>query len=145
MRELFAKFSRAMASALGHPAAFVTAVAFVLVWAAMGPVLGFSERWQLLINTGTTIVTFLVVFIIQTTQNRDARAVHLKLDELLHVMSRARNKLIDCEELSDKELCVLEDEFRRIHDMSPDERERTASARNRAPGEAAQKSDHVTS
>jgi low affinity Fe/Cu permease len=144
VRELFAKAARAVAGALGTPYAFALALTAVVVWAILGPFLDFSDSWQLVINTSTTIITFLVVFLIQSTQNRDSRAVHLKLDELLHVMSKARNKLIDCEELSDQELSELEAEFRRIHDMSPDERERTVGARKSALGAAAQKSDRLT-
>lgn len=144
MRQLFAKAARAVAGALGTPYAFVLALTAVIVWASLGPVLDFSDSWQLVINTSTTIITFLVVFLIQSTQNRDARAVHLKLDELIYVMSKARTKLIDAEELSDQELSELEAEFRRIHDMDPDERERTVSARKRAPSGPAQRSDHAT-
>jgi low affinity Fe/Cu permease len=103
-----------VANAIGTPYAFAVALGIVIVWAFFGPVFGFSETWQLLINTGTTIVTFLVVFLIQTTQNRDSKAIHLKLDELIHVISRARDRLIDAEDLTDEELEELEREFKRL-------------------------------
>lgn len=114
MRHHFSRFARAVSAALGTPYAFACAVAAVVLWAALGPAFGFSESWQLVINTGTTIVTFLVVFLIQTAQNRDSKAVHLKLDELVHVISNARDQLIDCEELTDAELATLEEEFRQL-------------------------------
>ena len=85
-----------------------------MVWALTGPTFHFSDTWQLIINTGTTIVTFLMVFLIQNTQNRDAKAVHLKLDELIRALKGARNKLVDLEELSDDELNNLEQQFTRI-------------------------------
>jgi low affinity Fe/Cu permease len=86
----------------------------VIVWAILGPVFGFSDTWQLVINTGTTIITFLVVFMIQNTQNRDSKALHIKLDELIRAMKGARNGIIDSEDLSDEELSRLEKEFARI-------------------------------
>ena len=108
IKTAFARFARAVAAAMGSPHAFVIALLAVVLWAAVGPLFGFSSEWQLVINTGTTIITFLVVFIIQSTQNKDAKAVHLKLDELIHVISKARNRLIDCEDLSDDELAKLD-------------------------------------
>jgi low affinity Fe/Cu permease len=111
MNELFRKFAHRMSEALGSPLAFIAAVLVVVTWALTGPVFGFSETWQLVINTGTTIVTFLMVFVIQNTQNRDIRALHLKLDELLRAMEGARNSLIDLEDLSDDELARLAQEF----------------------------------
>lgn len=114
MRSGFSKIARSVSNALGTPYAFVAALAVVVIWAALGPFAGFSETWQLLINTGTTIVTFLVVFLIQTSQNRDAKAVHLKLDELIFVISKARNRLIDCEDLTDEELDQLDAEFKKL-------------------------------
>jgi low affinity Fe/Cu permease len=86
----------------------------VLVWGITGPLFGFSDSWQLVINTGTTIVTFLMVFLIQNTQNRDARAIHLKLDELIRSTNAARNKLIDLEECSDEELDRIKRQFDRL-------------------------------
>jgi low affinity Fe/Cu permease len=114
LRARFTKFARVVSNAIGSPIAFVIALAGVVGWAATGPLFGFSETWQLVINTSTTIVTFLVVFMIQSTQNKDAKAVHLKLDELIHVIAKARNRLIDCEDLSDEELATLDAEFQRL-------------------------------
>ena len=94
--------------------AFTLAGATILVWAITGPLFGFSDTWQLVINTGTSIVTFLMVFLIQNTQNRDAKALHLKLDELIKATRGARNHMIDLEELSDEQLQQLEAEYKRI-------------------------------
>jgi low affinity Fe/Cu permease len=98
--------------AAGHPITFVFCCLLILVWGASGPMFHFSDTWQLVINTGTTIVTFLMVFLIQNTQNRDARAIHLKLDELIRGNKGARNKMVDLEECSDEEINALEEEFR---------------------------------
>jgi low affinity Fe/Cu permease len=117
MHTLFRRFARATSSAIGSPYAFVAAVAIVVVWAASGPLFGFSETWQLIINTGTTIATFLVVFMIQNTQNRDSRALHLKLDELIRVMGKARNELVDIEDKEDEELERLQEEFKHLEDV----------------------------
>jgi low affinity Fe/Cu permease len=114
MSEIFRKFAHRTSEALGSPISFVVAVAVVVAWALTGPVFGFSETWQLVINTGTTIITFLMVFVIQNTQNRDIRALQLKLDELLRAMEGARNSLIDLEELSDDELARLAREFHEL-------------------------------
>jgi low affinity Fe/Cu permease len=84
----------------------------IVLWAATGPLFDYSDTWQLVINTGTTIVTFLMVFLIQNTQNRDSLAIHLKLDELIRALGHARNQLIDLEELNDEELAALQEEFR---------------------------------
>jgi low affinity Fe/Cu permease len=111
-REIFRRFANATASAVGSPAAFLIAVITIIVWAVTGPMFHYSDSWQLVINTGTTIVTFLMVFLIQNTQNRDARAIHLKLDELIRGNKGARNKLVDLEECSDEEIAALEEEFR---------------------------------
>lgn len=115
MSELFRKFAQQTARAIGTPTAFVIAFAVVLIWAVTGPLFGFSDTWQLVINTGTTIVTFLVVFMIQNSQNRDSKAIQLKLDELLRAVSEARTAMVDLEELSDEELEKLEREFRELH------------------------------
>ena len=108
----FARFAKATARASGHAVTFGLAAVVILVWAATGPLFRFSDTWQLVINTGTTIVTFLMVFLIQNTQNRDSLAIHLKLDELIRALSHARNHLIDLEELEDEELAALQEEFR---------------------------------
>jgi low affinity Fe/Cu permease len=106
--------ARAVTVWTGSSQAFAGAVGVIIVWALLGPVFHFSDTWQLVINTGTTIVTFLMVFLIQNTQNRDAVAIHLKLDELICAMKGARNQLVDIEELSDEELEKLRREFRRL-------------------------------
>lgn len=110
---------------MGSPWAFIIAVLVVVVWAITGPIFKFSNTWQLIINTGTTIVTFLMVFLIQNTQNRDTRAIHLKLDELIRGVKGARNTMMDLEELSDEELDHLHKEFQRIREGTSDEHERT--------------------
>ena len=110
----FRKFARRTSNGVGSPWAFTVAVLVIVAWAATGPLFHFSDTWQLVINTGTTIVTFLMVFLIQNTQNRDAVAIHLKLDELIRAIKGARNNLVDLEELSDEELEALQKEFRRL-------------------------------
>ena len=107
----FRVFARHSAIALGSAWAFCGAVFVILVWILSGPMFHFSDTWQLVINTATTIITFLMVFLIQNTQNRDAKAVHLKLDELIRALKGARNTLVDLENLSDEELKKLEKQF----------------------------------
>jgi low affinity Fe/Cu permease len=114
IRDAFRVFARHTSAVLGSAWAFVTALLIIIVWGAMGPTFHYSDTWQLIINTGTTIVTFLMVFLIQNTQNRDAKAVHLKLDELIRAVGPARNKLVDLEDLSDDELKKLEKEFQKL-------------------------------
>src|SRR5262250_1654707 len=111
----FTRFAKWTARASGRPVTFMIAVAVILAWVITGPLFGFSDTWQLVINTGTTIVTFLMVFLIQNTQNRDAAALHLKLDELLRGVKGARTHFVDLEELSEAELQELHREFQRIH------------------------------
>ena len=103
-RSPFSRFAKWTAHATGHPLAFVLAAATIVVWLVTGPVFGFSDTWQLVINTGTTVVTFLMVFLIQNTQNRDSAAVHLKLDELIRTIAGAHNALLDLEELTENDL-----------------------------------------
>lgn len=110
----FSRSARIVADILGTPWAFLGACAFVLAWAAVGPLFDFSDAWQLVINTGTTIATFLIVFLIQNTQNRDAKALHLKLDEVIRSTRKARNTLIDLEDCTDEELDTLQREFIRL-------------------------------
>jgi low affinity Fe/Cu permease len=114
MSKRFHRFAMATSRRVGSPWAFCLALAVVVVWGVTGPIFGFSDTWQLVINTGTTIVTFLMVFLIQNAQNRDARAMHLKLDELVHAVSKARNRLVDAEDMEEEELDRLEQEFRRL-------------------------------
>lgn len=114
IRDAFGVFARKTSSVLGSAWAFVCAILIIVIWATTGPAFGYSDTWQLIINTGTTIVTFLMVFLIQNTQNRDAKAVHLKLDELIRALGGARNKLVDLEKLSDDDLKALESEFEKL-------------------------------
>jgi low affinity Fe/Cu permease len=118
VRDAFHVFARRCSEILGSPWAFAIALLIILVWAITGPTFHFSDTWQLIINTGTTIVTFLMVFLIQNTQNRDAKVFHLKLDELIRALGGARNNLVDLEELSDEELKKLEQEFRRLSERA---------------------------
>ncbi len=114
LHERFHRFAWRVSERVGSPHAFLTAIAIVLAWAITGPLFHFSDAWQLVINTGTTIVTFLMVFLIQATQNRDGRATQLKLDELIRSQKRARNLFTGLEHASDEELAELEREFRRL-------------------------------
>jgi low affinity Fe/Cu permease len=119
LNEAFRKFAAKTSDAMGSPWAFIAAVLLIVVWAISGPLFGFSEVWQLVINTGTTIITFLMVFLIQNTQNRDAKAMHLKLDELLRGVEGARTSMVDLEELSDEDLKKLQQEFQRLRERGP--------------------------
>jgi low affinity Fe/Cu permease len=110
----FTKFSVRASHCFGSRWAFVTAIGVILAWGITGPVFHYSDTWQLFINTGTTIVTFLMVFLIQNTQNRDARAIHLKLNELIHAVDKAKNRMIDVENLSDTELENLAKTYEKI-------------------------------
>jgi len=101
---LFTRFANWTASAAGHPQSFILACLIIVVWGMTGPLFGFSDTWQLVINTGTTIVTFLMVFLIQNTQNRDSKAMQLKLDELIRATEGAHNALLDLEELTEEDL-----------------------------------------
>jgi len=107
----FSRFASRTSQVVGHPYMFLFALVVLVVWGASGPLFHFSDTWQLIINTGTTIITFLVVFLIQNTQNRDAKALHLKLDELIRSHSPAHNDMIDIEKLSDEELDQLEKRY----------------------------------
>lgn len=123
MNEVFRKFAHITSNIAGSAWAFIIAVALIIIWGVTGPLFGFSDTWQLVINTSTTIITFLMVFLIQNTQNRDAKAIHLKLDELIHALDKARDNLVDLEDLSDEELNRLEAEFRRVRSQcEPEEK-----------------------
>ncbi len=123
MHEVFRRIAHKTAELVGSSWAFMLAFLLVVVWALTGPWFDYSNTWQLVINTGTTILTFLMVFLIQNTQNRDSHAVHLKLDELIKAIGPARNKLIDIEEMEDSELEMLEAEFRKFRELK-DRRDR---------------------
>ena len=116
MAEIFHKFATSISEIVGTPWAFLTALLLVILWVVAGPVFQYSDSWQLVINTSTTIITFLMVFIIQSSQNRDTKAIHIKLDELLRAVHGARTGLINIEHLSDEDLLQLQQEFERLGD-----------------------------
>jgi low affinity Fe/Cu permease len=118
LNEGFRKFSSRAANTLGSPWLFVVSLLLIVIWIISGPFAHFSDTWQLLINTATTVFTFLAVFLIQNTQNRDAKAMHLKLDELIHAVHGARNQLVDLEDLSDEELEKLQEQFKRLRQQA---------------------------
>lgn len=111
---LFTGFANCVAHYAGHPAAFIAAASIIIVWALCGPIFDYSDTWQLVINTGTTIVTFLMVFLIQNTQNRDSKAMQLKLDELIRATKGAHTVLLDLEELSEGELEQIREQYEKI-------------------------------
>ena len=137
MNELFRKFANKTSEWTGSSWAFIVAVAIIITWALTGPMFGYSDTWQLVINTGTTIVTFLMVFLIQNTQNRDAKAMHLKLDELLRGVQGARTGMVDLEAASDEELDKIQKEFERIRQLR-------LTAPERVEEEAKKLGDEVT-
>jgi low affinity Fe/Cu permease len=114
MRNFFRIFAQKSSDSLGSPWAFVIGCVIVFVWAFMGPLMHYSEMWQLIINTGTTIATFLMMFLIQNAQNRDALAIHLKLDEVIRAVDGARNSMLNLESFTDDELAKLQDEFKKL-------------------------------
>ena len=124
---VFDRFSKSTAHSAGHPLAFVAAVALIVLWLVTGPLFGFSDTWQLAINTATTIVTFLMVFVIQNTQNRDGAAIQIKLDELIRAAQGAHNGLLDLEELSDGELQAFRKKYLELADEARAEIRRTDS------------------
>jgi low affinity Fe/Cu permease len=128
-REWFRKFAHSVSQFAGSPSAFTFSVLVILIWGTLGPLFHFSDTWQLVINTATTIITFLMVFLIQNTQNRDSKAIHLKLDELIRAVKGARNNLVMLENLSEEELEILEKQFTRIA-----ERQAVYPHRRTAPG-----------
>ena len=118
VREIFHRFSQAVSAVAGSPWTFFGAVLVVIIWALLGRHYHYSDTWQLIINTGTTIVTFLMVFLIQNTQNRDAKAIHLKLDELIRAKRGARNALMDLQNCTEEELAEIESEFKRLRERA---------------------------
>lgn len=133
MSRLFTKFANAVAAAAGSPLSFIACVAFVLVWAITGPLFGFSDTWQLVINTSTTIITFLMVFLIQNNQNRDNGALQAKLDELIRAMVDADNKFIGIEHMTDEELKAILDEVEENAHQLHEERRRREKASHKKP------------
>ena len=138
MREWFRHFAHRNADTVGSPWAFFLAIVVVVAWALTGPMFHYSDTWQLIINTGTTILTFLMVFLIQNTQNRDAKALHLKLDELIRAVQGARTRLVHLEDLSDEELSDLQTQFKQLHDRLSEHERREAEERH-----AARHEDHA--
>ncbi len=118
MNEIFRKIAHRASLLVGSSGAFIVAVLIVLTWALTGPIFGYSDTWQLIINTGTTILTFLMIFLVQNTQNRDGRAMQLKLDELIRSSKASRNQLIDLENLPDAEMERIHDQFHEIHERA---------------------------
>jgi len=117
MASWFSRFAKWVSSKLGHPLAFFIAVLIIVVWAIAGPIFHFSDTWQLVINTGTTIITFLMVFLIQNTQNRDSEAMQVKLDELILSIKAADNSVLNTENLTEKELQRLQEHYAHLSDM----------------------------
>jgi low affinity Fe/Cu permease len=130
----FDSFARQTSMFCGKPVVFLGAVLIVVVWAATGPMFGYSDTWQLVINTGTTIVTFLMVFLIQNTQNRDALAVQVKLAELIIAVEGAHNKLANCEEMSEEELEELHEQYREQASIAKQELESRRGGKKGKPG-----------
>jgi low affinity Fe/Cu permease len=127
MKKIFRKLAYKTSEAVGSASAFLIAFAVVAVWAISGPLFGYSDTWQLVINTGTTIVTFLMVFLIQHTQNREAKILQLKIDELIRAVSAARTNLVGLEDLPDEEIERLEKEFQRLAKTREKSREKAES------------------
>lgn len=138
----FSRFAGSTAQLVGHPYMFFAALIALIVWAISGPFFHFSDTWQLVINTGTTIVTFLVVFLIQNTQNRDAKALHLKLDELIRSHHPANDDLIDIQKLSDEELDDLEKRYEKIRKAC--EARRAAKDKDHSPAAKARCLKHYS-
>ena len=115
----FVHFAQWVSHITGRPLTFLLALASIVVWAMLGPFFGFSDTWQLVINTATTIITFLMVFVIQNTQNRDTASMHIKIDELIRVTQKARNTFLDLEELDDRELETLHRDFQKLAKKRP--------------------------
>src|SRR3954470_3132569 len=130
MSDLFRRFAHRTSARLGSPIAFFVACMIIVGWGLTGPLFHFSDTWQLVINTRTTIIPFLMVFLIQNTQNRDALAMHLKLDELIRALGGARNKLVNLEEMSDEKLDELQHEFEKVCGARRGQKEEVARGKN---------------
>ncbi len=118
IKDAFTSFASISAAMLGSPWMFVANVLLILVWAGAGPFFNYSDTWQLVVNTATTVFTYLAVFLIQNTQNRDAKAVHLKLDELISSIDGARNRFANLEDVSDDELALLTEQFKNLRERA---------------------------
>jgi low affinity Fe/Cu permease len=136
----FSRIAHGASCGLGHPAAFLVAMLVIVLWAATGPLCGFSNTWQLVINTGTTIITFLMVFLIQNTQNRESQAVQLKLDELIRAVKGAHNSLLDLEELSDEELQAMREHFTKLAEQARQQVQQNQSSSTRTRTKRTQRS-----
>jgi low affinity Fe/Cu permease len=141
--DAFRIFARRSSMVLGSAWAFATAILIILIWGLTGPMFHYSDTWQLIINTGTTIVTFLMVFLIQNTQNRDAKAAHLKLDEVIRALKGARNQLIDLEKLSDEDITSLERQFERVRKKAERNGNNTGGMRRANRAERASKAKAI--
>jgi len=120
MNEAFRRIAGLISRIAGSPWAFFAAFVLIIIWLVTGPIFGYSDTWQLVINTGTTIITFLMVFLIQNTQNRETKAINLKLDELIRAMRDARNDLVDLENASDEEIDTFQEQFQQIREKVGD-------------------------
>jgi low affinity Fe/Cu permease len=141
----FARFAAHSSSLCGSRWAFIAALSVIFLWGITGPLFRFSDTWQLIINTGTTIVTFLMVFLIQNTQNRDARAINLKLDEIIRATTRADNEVIDIEKLSDEQLDILSKRYEKIRQLSDARREAHGRQNKKEQNKKDQSADVVES
>ena len=144
-QELFGHVARSIATASGKPVTFLAAVAVVILWAVMGPFFGYSDTWQLVINTGTTIITFLMVFLIQNTQNRDTMAIQLKLSELILSMREAEDRFAVAEEMTDEQLEELHSECRKRADLALESlsARRARSSQGKADGQGDARAEHA--
>jgi low affinity Fe/Cu permease len=132
--DAFGKFATVASGWLGSKWAFLGAILLIVVWAATGSLFHYSDTWQLVMNTGTTIVTFLMVFLIQNTQNRDARAINLKLNELIHAIDAAGDQMMDIEKLSDEELDILQARYEKIRAQCIERNKRSATGKKEVEG-----------
>jgi low affinity Fe/Cu permease len=139
---MFTRFAATMARWVGHPAAFIIALASVIIWAISGPIFGFSDTWQLIINTSTTIVTSLIVFLIQNTQNRDTAALQLKIDELIRAHKGAHNAVLDLEELEESDLVRIRDRYEELARRAREKREGILDAESPITTDEAQEVEH---
>ncbi len=145
MEQIFSRIAQLIGQQLGKPHTFALACALVVVWAATGPIFGYSDTWQLVINTGTTIITFLMVFLLQNTQNRDTQVIKLKLDELILANEKARNALLGLEELTDKQMRRMHERFASLGRLgaSPEELGEAQEELQRAKQDVSEAQEHL--